>query len=131
MPELPDETKLIELGEKLLSRTHDYCEDAYLQQDIIKKQIDKIVSRLDKSIDANEIIKLSTAIKTLQEVLTSLHDKSVIGFMAHYKPLKALMDSVKSSSPIEVTVDIDDSCIDSTTIEPDFDINGIYRKYED
>lgn len=143
MTEIPDESKVIELGDKLLVRTFEYCEGAYQDQAIIKTQIDKIILRLDKTVDPNEIIKLSTAIKTLKDVYNSLQERSVIGFMAQYKPLKNLMDSIKSSDipdvsdthPDTPTLTSSVSDVPDThpynTLDVDFNISEIYKKYED
>lgn len=120
----------------LLLRTHDFCVTYPVEQQmIVKQQIDSVSQRLAKSIDANDITKLATALQILHNVYNSLHERSVIAFMAQYRPiqnLKFAQQNKEKETGENVTGAISQEITDTQNkIEDDFDITSVYKPYQD
>ena len=127
--------ELNQLGNDLLKRTHDYCIVFSVDEsDKIRKVIDKITRKLTTSIDTKEIAMLSTTLKTLHDIYSSLHTRSVIAFMSAYSPLSKLLQVEISKSESINILDMGDETSTSTetqdTLE-DINISDLYRPYED
>ena len=127
-----------QVADILLLRTHDFCVDYPVeQQAIVKQQIDSVSQRLAKSIDANDITKLATALQILHNLYNSLHERSVIAFMAQYRPIQNLKISQQTKESEDnkevIDVGINEGDIQNKTEELDdsFDINSVYKSYED
>lgn len=144
--ELPFETPSSDLvADILLLRTHEFCVTYPVeQQAIVRQQIDSVSQRLAKSIDANDITKLATALQILHNVYNSLHERSVIAFMAQYRPIQNLKLTEKSKEKTkeisegvegEISQEITDIGLDGretqNKTEDDFDINSVYKPYVD
>lgn len=127
--------ELNQLGNDLLRHTHDYCIVFSVDEsDKIRKVIDKITRKLSVSIDTKEIAMLSTTLKTLHDIYSSLHTRSVIAFMSAYTPLSKLLQVETSTTQDINIIDMGEDTSTSTeqidTIET-LDITNLYKPYED
>lgn len=130
--------ELNQLGNDLLKRTHDYCIVFSVDEsDKIRKVIDKITRKLTTSIDTKEIAMLSTTLKTLHDIYSSLHTRSVIAFMSAYTPLSKLLqvetNTTQGINILDMENDVGTSTEQNDTIETpdDVDISNLYKPYED
>lgn len=130
--------ELNQLGNDLLKRTHDYCIVFSVDEsDKIRKVIDKITRKLSVSIDTKEIAMLSATLKTLHDIYSSLHTRSVIAFMSAYAPLSKLLQVETSNLSTTEDINILDMGEDGSTTEEsndtleDININELYKQYED
>lgn len=131
---MSDPIDLNETANELLKRTHEYCVDYSLEQmTLLKSHINKLHSQLEKTVSTNDIAKISASLKTLTDLYNSLQERSVIAFMAQYKPLSNLIENSNPSTQSVENNEVpasnnEDSKID---IVDDFDINDVYKHYED
>ena len=137
-------SNLLEDANRLLRMTHEYCTTfSATEIEVIKARIDTVNKKLAKTLDANEIIKLSTALKTLHDIYASLHDRAVVSFMASYRPLTALIRTENERvnermNNLETTHTTQDEILNNSSDEltetntlDSVDISNLYKPYED
>lgn len=115
----------------LLKRSIAYIELYSIEQmDNTKLHIEKINKWLDKSNDPNDIQKLTTSLKSLNDLYAFLLEQSTTRFMAGVIPMSNLIkDLEKDDNDSETTVT--ESLAISTKKISDDDLKAMYQKYED
>lgn len=130
--------KINQIGIELLENTQQFCIDfPNSQKEILKERIDDVTKKLSKTVDAREIASLTSALDTLHKLYYGVHERSVIAFMAQYKPLLNLLEShPEESSDNSKTQDKNtqtnkqpQDSVDENLGLPNLD--NLYKKYED
>ena len=114
--------KLLERGHQLIVSTDDRLK-------AVQSHIQRINAILAKENDTKKLQALTASLKTLIEIETSIHQQSIVFFMAQYKPLKALIDNQKEIATDESSDLLIKKENNELSIHPD--ISEYYHKYED
>jgi hypothetical protein len=118
-----------DLSIKLLARGHQLIVSTDDRLKAVQSHIQRINAILAKENDTKKLQALTASLKTLIEIETSIHQQSIVFFMAQYKPLKALIDNQKEIATDESSDLLIKKENNELSIHPD--ISEYYHKYED